>query len=307
MPERDHGWEPITDLPRDWLRLSDPEISSVRVEWLSIRMALKPGALTEFREKISREWAIETGKVESLYDIGSGLTRKMIDEGLDSVELSCQTTSLGAVEPIIFIRNQYDVVESLYKEVLEGWPLTPHTLRSLHAAFVENQDFTVGMLPTGELVRIPMAKGIFKKWPNNPLMPDGRLHQYCPPEQVASEIDRLLAMHAKHQKYAVPSDIEAAWLHHRFVQIHPFQDGNGRVARVLAALEYIKDGFFPPVVTADSKTDYIYALDKANDGDLKPFVRYLSGLALKQTCELMDLAKRPENRGLFASNPVVDS
>ena len=42
--------------------------------------------------------------------------------------------------------------------------------------------------------------------------------------------------------------MEAAWLHHRFVQIHPFQDGNGRIARALSTLIFVKAGWFPLVV-----------------------------------------------------------
>lgn len=62
--------------------------------------------------------------------------------------------------------------------------------------------------------------------------------------------------------------VEAAWLHHRFTQIHPFQDGNGRVARALAALVCIRAGGFPVVVTRAQKADYIRALEAADEGDL---------------------------------------
>jgi len=43
-------------------------------------------------------------------------------------------------------------------------------------------------------------------------------------------------------------DVEAAWLHHRFVRIHPFQDGNGRMARLLMAYVFAGNREFPPVI-----------------------------------------------------------
>jgi hypothetical protein len=70
--------------------------------------------------------------------------------------------------------------------------------------------------------------------------------------------------------------IEAAWLHHAFTQIHPFQDGNGRVARAIASLVFIKDGFFPLVVNRDDREKYIGALESADQDDLSPLVRLFS-------------------------------
>jgi Fic family protein len=91
--------------------------------------------------------------------------------------------------------------------------------------------------------------------------------------------------------HASPVDIEAAWLHHRFIQIHHFQDGNGRVARALASKEYIRAGLPPSVVTVARKPEYLDALDQANKGDLKAFVRHLSVLVKEKTLECSDFAK----------------
>ena len=80
-------------------------------------------------------------------------------------------------------------------------------------------------------------------------------------------MDRLVAMHAAHDD--VEAEISAAWLHHRFVQIHPFSDGNGRVARSLATLVLIQRGGFPFVVLRDEKNAYIETLRAADDGDIE--------------------------------------
>ncbi len=81
------------------------------------------------------------------------------------------------------------------------------------------------------------------------MRPDGLIHEYCPPEQVTSEMDRLIELHREHQIGEIPPEVEAAWLHHRFTQIHPFQDGNGRIARCLASLVFIQAKWFPLVLT----------------------------------------------------------
>jgi len=70
----------------------------------------------------------------------------------------------------------------------------------------------------------------------------------------------------------LPVEVKAAWLHHRFTQIHPFQDGNGRVARTLESLVFLKAGLFPLVIRDADRQDYIGALKAADRGDLGPLV-----------------------------------
>ncbi len=85
-------------------------------------------------------------------------------------------------------------------------------------------------------------------------------------------MDALIRMHVEHHSRNVPPEVEAAWLHHRFSQIHPFADGNGRVARAIASLVFIKAGWFPLIVKREDKPRYIDALEKADDEDLRPLV-----------------------------------
>ena len=108
---------------------------------------------------------------------------------------------------------------------------------------------------------------------------DGSLLEFAPPEQVAGEIERLVetynAMDLLHPV------VSAAWLHHRFVQIHPFQDGNGRVARALTLLAFEQRHYAPMVVDRDSRAGYLQALDEANAGDLVPLGRLFTELAMR--------------------------
>jgi Fic family protein len=82
-------------------------------------------------------------------------------------------------------------------------------------------------------------------------------------------------MHIEHESRSVPVEVEAAWLHHRFAQVHPFADGNGRVARAIASLLFIKAGWFPLIVKRDDRARYIEALEKADAEDLRPLIGML--------------------------------
>lgn len=93
------------------------------------------------------------------------------------------------------------------------------------------------------------------------------------------KIERSAVMHLDHVQSGLRPEIEAAWLHHRFTQIHPFQDGNGRVARALATLIFMQSGFLPLVIrNAQHKDSYISALEKADDGDLPPLINLFSNI-----------------------------
>jgi len=115
-------------------------------------------------------------------------------------------------------------------------------------------------------------------------------HEYCPPEHVAAEMDRLIQLHEEHDQREIPPHIEAAWLHHAFTQIHPFQDGNGRVARALASLVFIKRNFFPLVVDRDDRERYIDALEEADRGDLSHLVRLFAQIQKRALTKAITMA-----------------
>ncbi|MDR2141773.1 MAG: Fic family protein [Deltaproteobacteria bacterium] len=283
-----HKWEPITDLPANSERLRDKDFESTAQLWLSVRNKIPQNFLLEYQEKINRHWAIEIGQVENLYQIDNNITEILIEYGLKSVELPHQTSEFDFIDPNLFLESHKEAIEVLYLVVKNNEKLSHFLINSLHSIFVEHQHFAVGMDPLGRKAPIPLTKGLYKRYSNNPLRPDGLIHQYCPPTQTRSEMDRLLLTHEEHTKKNTPVEIEAAWFHHRFTQIHPFQDGNGRLARALTSLIFLRAGFLPPVVTAQDKDNYLATLDLADKGDLQPFISYLASIVVAQTRRLLD-------------------
>ncbi len=117
------------------------------------------------------------------------------------------------------------------------------------------------------MISVALLRGDWRKTPSMPS--NGSLGTYCPPEHIAAEMDRLVQLHESHRDRAVAPEVEAAWLHHRFTQIHPFQDGNGRVARCLASLVLIQARWFPLSIADQKRDSYVDALRSADKGDLQ--------------------------------------
>lgn len=278
-------WNPrtgIEGLEGDPNELSSSEITGIKDSWTEQRERLKDTAqLSDFTEKLSREWAIETGILENLYEIDRGVTQTLIERGFQSELLSHGTTNKPRGYVIQLLRDQKDALEFVFTFVKDDRSLTTSYIKELHAVLLRNQHTTEGLDSQGRKVEIPLIKGDWKKQPNNPFG-DGVTYSYCPPEQVGSEMDRLIEMHEEHVGNSVSAEVQAAWLHHRFTQIHPFQDGNGRVARAIASLVLVKEGLFPLVIRRDDRGRYLEALEAADRGDLKPLAELITRLQRDQ-------------------------
>lgn len=268
-------WEPIQNLPDDWSSLTDGELGPLLQFWNDQRTDLEQsGALAEFSKRLAREWSIETGQIEGVYDIDRGITQTLIERGIDADLIGNHPGQKPPELIAAIIQDHADVLEGLFQFVKGDRPISKSYIHELHAALLRHQDTSMMVDQFGNLFESKLIKGKYKERPNNPKKGDGSSHQYCPPEQVDSEMERLLALHAEHEKKSVPVEIEAAWLHHRFTQIHPYQDGNGRVARALASLIFLKAGWFPVVVTRESRPSYIDALEVADENDLRSLIAF---------------------------------
>lgn len=267
------AWEPITELGEDRDRLASRELPPLAAVWKEQRGALsETEGLEEFNERLAREWAIETGVLERLYTLDRGVTRRLIERGIDEALISHDDTDRPPELVAALIRDQKEAVDWLFEFVGSERPFAESFIKELHALITRHQSTATGRDHLGRRTEIPLRRGAYKLRPNNPTAPDGAVHEYCPPEQVTIEMERLVEFHDRYLELQVAPEVLSAWLHHRFTHIHPFQDGNGRVARALASLVFIREGWFPLVVHRDQRSVYIDACEAADRGDLAPLV-----------------------------------
>lgn len=266
-------WQPIQDLPDNWQELVRSDLQALADEWTEQRRQLsKTPAYKSFLQRMRREIAIETGIIERLYTLDRGTTVLLIERGIDESLIAHNTTNQSPREIVALIRDHDAALERVFDFVGERRELSTSYIKQLHQLLTKHQDTTEAIDQFGKAFEAELLKGEWKQYPNNPTRPDGTVHEYCPPEQVASQMDDLLRMYAAHHELNVSPEVEAAWFHHRFAQIHPFQDGNGRVARLLASLIFIKADWFPLTIRNNDRDTYIKALEAADNGNLEPLV-----------------------------------
>lgn len=110
----------------------------------------------------------------------------------------------------------------------------------------------------GQILQRPLQHGAWKEQPNHVRRQDGTLLEYTPPEHVQSQMERLLELYNETtNEHPV---VRATWLHHRFIRIHPFEDGNGRVARALTLLVLLRARYAPLVVDRTQRGAYLSRL-----------------------------------------------
>ncbi|MDT8398296.1 MAG: Fic family protein [Pseudomonadales bacterium] len=271
----------IEDIPEGTAleELASSELAALGELWKEKKGELEnSGEYRNFIKRMQREWAIETGIIERLYTWDRGVTETLIEQGIDSSLIS----HVGGINRdeadniAKMIEDQQNIVDGLFGFVKGENPFSEHFIRSMHEQLTAHQDFTEAMTQDGKIVKVALVKGQYKMQPNNPKRPDGGIHEYCPPELVTDEMERLVKLYSSYEQQEIAPEILSAWIHHRFTQIHPFQDGNGRIARAIASLVFLKSGLFPLVVRDSDREVYIEYLEEADKGDLTQLVKFFA-------------------------------
>jgi Fic family protein len=266
-------WSPIKNFDEDPKSLTDGELVSMKRVWDRESSRLDPKALADFHTRLKREWSIETGIVENIYALDRSVIRNLIDTGIDATLIPHDSVNRSPEAAARMIQDHIDVLEEMSNG--QNRELTVGYIQELHAALLRNQDSYTAQDAQGKLVELALEKGVYKNAPNSPTRSDGSVQEYCPPEHVESEMQQLIEFHAGHRASGVPVEVVAAWLQHRFTQIHPFADGNGRVGRAIASFVFIQAGLFPVLITRDNLAVYLEALENADAGSLRPLVNLL--------------------------------
>lgn len=155
-------------------------------------------------------------------------------------------------------------------------PLTENFIRELHSLLLQDS-YKESKNADGVLVPRKISAGKYKTTTNHVETVTGEIFYFATPEETPSKMFDLLNWYSQKTKEEnVNPILVAAEFHYRFIRIHPFDDGNGRTARILMNFILMQFGFPPVIIKTEDKANYFAALQMADAGNIEAFVNYIA-------------------------------
>jgi len=154
--------------------------------------------------------------------------------------------------------NHKDAIELLQKIAGKTGKITEMDVLNLHATILDKIDPQNAGFYRREQVFIQGAKLMLPNWRKVP------------------ELMKAVYTELNQKSEGIAAICSAAKIHHETVKIHPFIDGNGRLARLLMNLRLIRAGFPPTILRKEERRSYYSALEKADKDDMRPFTMLIA-------------------------------
>lgn len=144
-------------------------------------------------------------------------------------------------------------------------PLTQNFIRTLHHVLLREDYTEYRSLPNGVQTSFVIHTGQYKTRPNSVITRYGDRFEYASPEETPALMADLVDWYNEAEKKGELSPVElAALFHYRYIRIHPFEDGNGRIARLMVNYILSRHGWPMIVVRSRKKQEYIEALHQTD-------------------------------------------
>ncbi len=249
------------EIIRDPLRciLSNEEMKEI--ESLKLPADIKISHLSEEAwERFTKAFTYDTNAIE-----GSTITEKEVADILQKNRLP--------EKPKHEIDETYGVSEAIKHIRKTGEHISLNLIKELHKIIFKASKTFAGEFRKVEVAVVDSSGQI--------------VHRGAPPDYVTRLLDELIAWYNKNRK-KYPPIILAAVVHNQFENIHPFQDGNGRVGRLLLNNILIKHNLPPVNIELGNRKEYYDSLQEyENSGNLRPSIE----LILKEYKFLKKLVK----------------
>ncbi|MFK7982353.1 MAG: Fic family protein [Saprospiraceae bacterium] len=159
---------------------------------------------------------------------------------------------------------------------------TQNDIRSLHEIILVESYSSKTITPDGIPATRNIQIGQYKTVPNHVKTVTGEMHYYATPEETPILVDELMNWYeASKTNDKIHPFIVASLFHYRFVAIHPFDDGNGRMTRILMNLILMRNHYPPIVVPLQLREKYYGVLSEADSEDYLPMTEYFGELLIK--------------------------
>ncbi len=186
-------------------------------------------------------------------------------------------------------------------------PLTQNFIRTLHQTLLREDYTEYRTLPNGVQTSFVIHAGQYKTRPNSVITRYGDRFEYASPEETPALMSDLVDWYNEEEQKGKLSPVElAALFHYRYIRIHPFEDGNGRIARLMVNYILSRHGWPMIVVRSRKKQEYLEALHQtdmvvgaipsvgahANIKQIGIFLKYFEKLVAKEIQTDIDFVTR---------------
>ena len=204
---------------------------------------------------------------------------------------------------------------------LKDIPLTQNFIQTLHKTLLR-EDYTLHRnLTGGQTSSYVIHAGQYKTRPNSVITRYGDRFEYASPEETPALMTDLVNWYngEEHSGKFTPIEL-AAIFHYRYIRIHPFEDGNGRIARMMVNYILSRHGYPMIVVRSRKKNEYLEALHKtdltvgatpslgahASKRSIQQFLTYFTNLFVEEVSfNIRFLTERGENVWWFDGERVT--
>ncbi len=241
-------------------------IHQLKTEWDALQPIAKKDEVRLW-EKLRLEWNYNSNHIEG-NTMTYGDTKLLF---LLGDNFKAQNNSLKDVNEM----RAHDTAIINIKEWAKdkSFIFTEQRIRNLNKLILVKPFWADAVTPNGQKTRRLITPGEYKKYPNHVVLKSGEIFKYAEPNEVIPEMEKLINWYRNDEE--THPLIKAAFLHYKFVCIHPFDDGNGRVSRLIMNYHLMKSGYPPVIIKSADKNNYLYALNQADAGNTDAFVQYI--------------------------------
>lgn len=237
----------------EWLENIDDAIERIRIEHkevirrvtakkntLNDRRPLPMSALSRIREDLFIEWSYNSNGIEG-NTLSLNETRMVLQEGI--------TVKGKPLREHLEITNHHEAIEYVEELTKTNSEITDRQILKIH-----------------EIVMTKIERDFAGRYRNGNVRISGA--NFVPPNYLkVNDLMSELITFVSENPYNLNTLEMAAIMHHRFVWIHPFFDGNGRTVRLFMNLYLMQNGYPPSIILKNDRKKYYDALNKANNND----------------------------------------
>jgi Fic family protein len=254
-----------------------PRINQLKTELDALR-PLDAEREARIMQKFRLDWNFHSNHLEG-NSLSYGETKALILFGI--------TAQGKPLKDHLEMTGHNEALKWIEEVVQEERPLTENFIRQLHTLLLKEPYQVDAITPEGQPTKKWVKVGEYKTTPNNVITATGEPFYFATPEETPAKMHDLIAWYREQEeKSELHPLLLAAEFHYKFVRIHPFDDGNGRTARILMNFILMKHGLPPVIIKTQDKENYFAALRQADAGFLEPFIEYI-GENLAHSLELM--------------------